>query len=152
MDSLTFTVQATILGPSLRSIVHNITLWISESKLQLPIGDNGTAITTKYVAEYDRYMYGNWNCYIFMVNSCWQSLRATNDLLALKMNCCKRPKAEGNSSYEGPTDDMLPENPDNNCFVILHFLELCSVTTVAINFVNDQKSRGDNLLSNRAVK
>ena len=43
------------------------------------------------------------------------------------MNCCQRPKAEGNSSSEGPTDHLLPENPDNNCFVIPHFLELCSM-------------------------
>ena len=59
--------------------------------------------------------------------SCWLGLRATDDLLALKMNCCQRPKAEGNSSSEGPTDHLLPENPDNNCFVIPHFLELCSM-------------------------
>ena len=43
------------------------------------------------------------------------------------MNCCQRPKAEGNSSSEGPTDHLLPENPDNNCFVIPHFIELCSM-------------------------
>ena len=43
------------------------------------------------------------------------------------MNCCQRPKAEGNSSSEGPTDHLLPEDPDNNCFVIPHFLELCSM-------------------------
>ena len=43
------------------------------------------------------------------------------------MNCCQRPKAEGNSSSKGPTDHLLPENPDNNCFVIPHFLELCSM-------------------------
>ena len=59
------------------------------------------------------------------VYSCWLGLRATDDLLALKMNCCQRPKAEGNSSSEGPTDHLLPENPDNNCFVIPHFHELC---------------------------
>ena len=41
------------------------------------------------------------------------------------MNCCQRPKAEGNSSSEGQTDHPLPENPDNNCFVIPHFLDLC---------------------------
>ena len=51
----------------------------------------------------------------------------TDDLLALKMSCCQRPKAEGNSSSEGPTDHLLPDNPDNNCFVIPHFLELCSM-------------------------
>ena len=61
------------------------------------------------------------------VYSCWLGLRATYDLLALKMNCCQRPKAEGNSSSEGPTDHLLPENQDNNCFVIPHFLELCSI-------------------------
>ena len=43
------------------------------------------------------------------------------------MNCCQRPKAEGNSSSEGPTDHLLHKNPDNNCFVIPHFLELCSM-------------------------
>ena len=61
------------------------------------------------------------------VYSCWLGLRATDDLLALKMNCCQRPKAEGNSSSEGPTDHLLPENPDINCFVIPNFLELCSM-------------------------
>ena len=62
-----------------------------------------------------------------LIYSCWLGLRATDDLLALKMNCCQRPKAEGNSSSEGPTDHLWPENPDNNCFVIPHFLELCSM-------------------------
>ena len=43
------------------------------------------------------------------------------------MNYCQRPKAESNSSSEMPKDHLLPENPENNCFVIPHFLELCSM-------------------------
>ena len=54
-------------------------------------------------------------------------MRATDDLLALMMNCCQGPKAEGTSPSEGQTDHLLPENSDNNCFVIPHFLELCSM-------------------------
>ena len=64
---------------------------------------------------------------IYIVYSCWLGLRATDDLLALKMKCCQRPKAEGNSSSEGPTDHLLPENTDNNCFVMPNFLELSSM-------------------------
>ena len=45
-------------------------------------------------------------------------MRATFDMLDLKTKCFKRPKAEGNNLTDGPTYDMLPESPVNNCFVI----------------------------------
>ena len=36
-------------------------------------------------------------------------------------------KAESNSLHEGLADHLLPENPDRNCFVRPHILELCSM-------------------------